>query len=164
MPPKKHLKDKEAKQLLREFTQRYPSSESLLGSGREVEEQEVGENSIFFLNGKPLILRTKFGLLPSLKFDEFLNVLPRIIVDMGAVSHLVNGANVMRPGIRDIRKDFSKGDLLVIADEKFGKSIALGQADMDSSAMKTASKGKVIANLHYVGDELWKSFTEGQAT
>ena len=164
MSPKKHLKDKETKQLLREFIQRYPSSESLLVSAREVEELQVGDDFVYFLNGRPSILRTKFGLLPSLKFDEFIGILPRITVDMGAVSHLVNGADVMRPGIKDIPSGFTKGDLLVIVDEKFSKNIALGQADMDSSAMKTLGKGKVIVNLHYVGDEVWKAFSEGKAS
>jgi len=164
LPPKRHLRDKEAKQLLREFIERYPSSETFLRSTKEVEEKGVGDDFIFFSNGKPFILRTKFGLLPSLRFDEFINTLPKVIVDMGAVPHVVNGANIMRPGVREIRNDFVKGDLLVIADEKFEKNIALGLADMDSSAMKTASKGKVIATLHYVGDELWRSSTESQAS
>ncbi len=47
----------------------------------------------------------------------------------------------------------------MIVDEKFNKAIALGLAEMDSEAMKSQTKGKVITNLHYVGDELWKSFT-----
>jgi len=123
----------------------------------------VDERLVFFLNGRPLILRTKSGLLPSLKFDEVINSLPKIVVDMGAVAHLANGAHVMRPGIREIRNDFTKGELLLIVDEKFGKNIALGLADVDSTLMKSANKGKVVMNVHYVGDELWKSFTASNA-
>ncbi len=159
MPVKRHLKDKEAKQLIKEFIQQYPLSEQFLRSGKDVEEEIADEDHIFFVNGRPLILRTKFGLLPSLKFDEVTNSLAKIVVDMGAVAHVANGANVMRPGIKEIRNDFAKGDLLLIVDEKFGKNIALGQADMDSGAMKSTNKGKVIVNVHYVGDELWNSFT-----
>ncbi len=158
----RHLKDKESKQLLKEFVQRYPSSEQFLGSGKDVEEQVVGDDFVFFLSGRPLILRTKSGLLPSLKFDEVINSLPKVVVDMGAVAHLANGAHVMRPGIREIRNDFAKGVLLLIVDEKFSKNIALGLADVDSLAMKSVNKGKVIMNVHYVGDELWKSFTAGK--
>jgi len=123
----------------------------------------VDESSVFFLNGRPLILRTKSGLLPSLKFDEVINSLPKIVVDMGAVAHLVNGAHLMRPGIREVPNDFVSGDLLLIDDEKFGKGIALGLADVNSTAMKSANKGKMVVNVHYVGDELWKSFTAGDA-
>ncbi len=64
----------------------------------------------------------------------------------------------MRPGIREIKNEFSKGNLVVIVDEKFGKAIALGLAEMDSGTMRSVNKGKVVANVHYVGDELWKSF------
>lgn len=159
MPTKRNLKDKEAKQLSREFIQRYPSSESFLSSVNILEEQLVDESTVYFLNGMPLILRTKSGLLPSLKFDEVINRLPKVVVDMGAVAHLANGAHLMRPGIREIRGDFAKGELVLIVDEKFGKNIALGLADVDSTVMRSATRGKVIVNIHYVGDELWKSFT-----
>ncbi len=159
MPVRRHLKDKEAKQLVKEFIQQYPSSEQFLRSGKDIEEEIVGESHIFFVSGRPLILRTSFGLLPSLKFDEAINSLPKIVVDMGAVAHVANGANIMRPGIKEIRTDFGRGELLLIVDEKFGKNIALGRGDLDSGAMRSASKGKVIVNMHYVGDELWHSFT-----
>jgi PUA-domain protein len=164
LPAKKYLKDKEAKQLVREFIQRFPISETFLRSVKVFEELPVDESWVFFLDGRPLILRTKSDLLPSLKFDEIINSLPKIVVDMGAVAHLANGAHVMRPGIREIRNDFAKGELVLIVDEKFGKNIALGLADLDSMAMKSANKGKVVMNVHYVGDELWKSFTASKAS
>jgi len=160
LPPKRHLKDKEVKQILREFTQRYPPSEPFLRSVNDVQEQAVGKGLVFFLNGRAVFLRTESGLLPSLKFDELLSSLPKIVVDMGAVAHVANGAHVMRPGIKVIPNDFRKGDLLLIVDEKFGKNIALGIADVDSNAMKSANKGKVIENIHYVGDDFWKSFVQ----
>jgi len=164
LPAKKYLKDKEAKQLVREFIQRFPISETFLRSVKVFEELPVDESWVFFLDGRPLILRTKSDLLPSLKFDEIINSLPKIVVDMGAVAHLANGAHVMRPGIREIRNDFAKGELLLIVDEKFGKNIALGLADVDSTAMKSANKGKVVMNVHYVGDELWKAFTASKTS
>ena len=159
LPPKRHLKDKEVRQLLKEFVERFPSSEPRLRSAGIFEELPVAENRVFFVDGKPLILRFQSGLLPSLKFDELINGLPQIVVDMGAVAHVANGAQIMRPGIKQFKGNFGKGDLVVIVDEKFNKAIALGLAEIDSEAMKSQTKGKVITNLHYVGDELWKSFT-----
>jgi PUA-domain protein len=162
LPAKRHLKDKEVKQILREFIQRYPTSEPFLRSVNDVEEQPVGKGLVFFLNGQPLLLRVQSGLCPSLKFDGVIRFLPKVVVDMGAVAHIANGAHIMRPGIKEIPNDFSKGGLLLIVDEKFGKNIALGTADIDSNAMKSVNKGKVIANIHYVGDDFWKSFTSAQ--
>jgi PUA domain protein len=66
----------------------------------------------------------------------------------------------MRPGISDIPSNFAKGDLLVIVDEKYGKPLALGLAEVESTDMKPMSKGKVIKNVHFVGDELWKSYNK----
>jgi PUA-domain protein len=163
LPARRHLKDKEARHLLKEFTERFPSSESTMRSAKTVEELAVAENLIFFLDEKPLILRTQVGVLPSLKFEELINNLPKVVVDMGAVAHVVNGAQIMRPGIKEVKGPFAKGDLVVIVDEKFNKAIALGLAEMDSESMKLLNKGKAISNLHYVGDELWKAFT-AQAT
>lgn len=164
MAARRHLKDKEAKQLLREFIQRYPNAEQALGSGKGIEEQIIDGNIVFFVDGRPLILRTKSGLYPTLKFEELTGSLPKAVVDMGAVAHVVNGAHVMRPGIKEIRNDFAKGDLLLVVDEKFEKTIALGIADLDSASMKSVDKGKVILNVHYVGDILWKSFSQGTAS
>lgn len=159
MPAARHLKGKEVRQLVKEFTLRYPASSSILDAASNFEELLVDESSVVFVDGRPILLRTQALLLPSLKFDELINTFPKVIVDMGAVAHVANGAQIMRPGIREIKGSFDKGSLVVILDEKFGKAIALGITDLDSGAMQTASKGKVISNVHFVGDELWKAFT-----
>jgi len=158
MPARRHLKDKEARQLLKEFIERFPSSEPTLKTVGAFEELSVEDSTVFFADGKPVILRTPSGLLPSLKFEELINTFPRIVVDMGAVAHVANGAQIMRPGIREFKGDFAKGDFVLVVDERFGKAIAIGLAEMDSEKMKSLDKGRVVTNLHYVGDELWKSF------
>lgn len=144
--------------MLKEFIERFPSSEATLRSTRSFEELPVDQSLIFFADGKPLILRKQGTLFPSLKFDELINAMPQIVVDMGAVAHVANGAQIMRPGIKQFKGEFAKGDFVVIVDEKFTKAIALGVAEMDSETMKSLAKGRVITNLHYVGDDLWKSF------
>ena len=153
----RRLKDREVKALLRDFTGAYPST-PLPESARDFDEVIVGEDVVYFVDGTPLIIRTKRGLLPSLKFAKAMDLLPRVVVDMGAVAHIANGADVMRPGIKNVRGDFGEGDLVVIVDEKFSKPIALGVAEVDSTEMRHVSKGNVVRSVHYVGDELWKSF------
>lgn len=159
MPARRHLKDKETRELLKEFVEHYPASEQSLKSAEVFEELSVEGNSVVFVDGKPLILRTQKEMLPSLKFGELVGNLPKIVVDMGAVSHVVNGAHIMRPGIREVKGDFSSGSLVVVVDENHGKALALGRADIDSGSMRSQTKGKVIANIHYVGDLFWKAFT-----
>ena len=153
----RRLKDREVKALLRDFTGSYPST-PLPESAKDFDEVIVGEDVVYFVDGTPLIIRTKRGLLPSLKFAKAMDLLPRVVVDMGAVAHIANGADVMRPGIKNVRGDFGEGDLVVIVDEKFSKPIALGVAEVDSTEMMRVSRGNVVRSVHYVGDELWKSF------
>jgi len=156
----RRLKDKEVKGLLRDFIARYPGVEELLASVKSFDELAVGEEMVYFVDNLPLILRRTIGLLPSLKFEKCVSSLPRIVVDMGAVVHVANGADIMRPGVRDIPSNFVKGDLLVIVDEKHGKPLALGLAEVESTEMKTMSKGKVVKNVHFVGDELWNAYNK----
>ncbi len=88
---------------------------------------------------------------------SFLALFPSVTVDMGAIKHICNGADVMRPGI--VRMDeFSKGAVVTVKDEKYSKYIAVGIALVSSSEAKEMSKGAVIQNMHYVGDELWKAY------
>ena len=155
----RHLKDRESKQIIKEFVNRYPSSIDSLNSVNHLEEQVVEDSAVFFVDGKPWIVRTQGQLLPSLKYDLIVNMLPKIVVDMGAIPHVANGAQIMRPGIRQIEGQFNKNDLLAILDEKHRKIIALGIAEMDSETMRSLAKGRVITNIHYVGDPMWNSFT-----
>jgi len=158
LPSMRRLKDREVKGLLRDFTGRYPGVEEYLASAKSFDELAVGQEMVYFVDNLPLILRKTIGLLPSLKFEKCVNSLPRVVVDMGAVAHVVNGADIMRPGIGDIPSSFAKGDLLVIVDEKYGKPLALGLAEVELTEMKSMSKGKVIKNVHFVGDELWNAY------
>jgi len=50
--------------------------------------------------------------------------------------------------------------LLAIVDEKHGKYLAVGKALVDSGTMAATKKGKVIENLHFVGDEVWEAVKE----
>jgi predicted RNA-binding protein (TIGR00451 family) len=110
---------------------------------------------VIFVDGDPIALRKNGQLIPTLVNNEAIMTLPKVVVDMGAVPHVVGGADIMAPGIRKVQGDFSVGQLLVIVDEKHGKSLALGRALQDSSSLSKISKGKVIQNLHYVGDTAW---------
>lgn len=88
--------------------------------------------------------------------EEVLRTLPSIAVDMGAIPHICNGADIMRPGIREINGPFERGAALLVKDVRFGKSIGICVAEASSEAMRTMSKGKAARNVHYVGDRFWE--------
>ena len=138
----RHLKDRESKQVIKEFVNQFPSSTDSLDSVKHLEEEMVEDSLVFFADGKPWIVRVQGRLFPSLKYDVVLVTLPKIVVDMGAIPHVANGAHVMRPGIRHIEGQFDKDDLVAIYDEKYGKIIALGIAEQDAESMRSMTKGR----------------------
>lgn len=158
MVDRRRLKDREFKEVIKDFMYRFPESSTPLSTVNYFEELIIEDARVFFSNGKAWILQTKSGFLPSLKFDGLLSILPKVIVDMGAVPHVANGAQIMRPGIHQIEGQFSKGQVVAILDEKHRKTIALGIAEVDSYEMQSMTKGRVINNVHYVGDILWKAY------
>jgi len=76
-------------------------------------------------------------------------------VDEGAVPHILNGADVMIPGITDY-SEFDKGDTLVVKDPK-NTVLAVGRAIINSSDLQERRKGKAVKMIHYAGDKLWKA-------
>jgi PUA-domain protein len=117
-----------------------------------------GEHEVLYLDGVPCFFFLEKDLIPTLKLLQTNDLLKKITVDMGAVRFGANGADVMRPGITQIGPGIMKGELVVIRDVKNNKSLAVGRALFSSEEMAVQTQGKVIRNLHYIGDDLWKSF------
>lgn len=102
------------------------------------------------------ILQIESDYLPFLSESDILQKFPYVMVDMGAVKFMCNGANVMRPGIRKYN-EFSKGQIVCIIEESKHKFLAVGRALVDSSEMEEMKKGEVVKNLHYISDKFWET-------
>lgn len=113
------------------------------------------ENQKIFLGRKG-----ESDYFPLLKDESILPSIPSVTVDSGAVKFVCNGANIMRPGITKIEGEFKAKDLIVVKEQKYGKMIAIGSANFSRTEMESATKGPVIANLHYVGDKFWEMLKE----
>jgi len=87
---------------------------------------------------------------------EALDRLPAMIVDMGAVPHIVNGADVMRPGIKDFRGEFNEGDFVVVRDERNLRPLAVAIALVGLEECMAMRRGKAAKNIHHVNDRVWK--------
>ncbi|MCL2287611.1 MAG: DUF1947 domain-containing protein [Candidatus Bathyarchaeota archaeon] len=154
------LKSKEAKQILSEASQRFKMDlDGLFGSKANVEVVESEGGQLYIVNMRPIMFRDE-AFLPLLGFTEFIEIAPKVTVDMGAIPFVCKGANVMAPGIRRVEGEFSKGDLLVVVDEKHSKALALGESMFDALGFKEIKKGPVIKTLHYVSDKYWNSAKE----
>jgi PUA domain protein len=86
--------------------------------------------------------------------------LPQITVDMGAVRYVVNGADIMRPGITKIDEGIQIGSVVAIVDERHSKPLAIGISNLTTEDMRAAKSGKVVRSIHYVNDALW-DFSKG---
>ena len=115
----------------------------------------VDAESQILIDDSLKILRINDEYIPFLSEIKLLERFPNVVVDMGAGKFMCNGANVMRPGIKNY-SDFSKDDIICVVEESQHKFLAVGKALVNSSEMKEMSKGEVIKNLHYISDKYWE--------
>ena len=114
------------------------------------------EISLFMVNKKPFLMDNGTWVFPTLKgavqspFPE-----RRVAVDAGAIPYVVNGADIMRPGIVSVTDDVKAGRPVQIVDERHGKPLAIGIALLDAPEMRAATAGKMVKKFHHVGDEIW---------
>jgi PUA domain protein len=112
--------------------------------------------ALYMVNKKLMLMDTGDWVFPTLRgalqcpFPERM-----VTVDAGAIPYVVNGADVMRPGIVTVSDDVVAGSPVQIVDERHKKPLAIGVALMDGPAIRASAQGKMCKNFHHVGDELW---------
>lgn len=94
--------------------------------------------------------------IPFLSETGLLERFPKVVVDMGAVKFVCNGASVMRPGIKSY-SEFEKDHIVCVVEESRNKFLAVGRSLVSSNDMSTITKGEVVKNLHYVSDRFWEA-------
>ncbi len=152
------LSKKDTKKLFTEIhTQLGSGVLEKLSSFSSVERVETRLNFLIYLfEGKPILMERNNVLFPTVLYAElFKEVLPVVIVDMGAVPHIVNGADVMAPGIRSASKPFSENRIVLVADEEKQRIFCVGLALMSSDRVFSEKRGRAIKNLHHVKDKIW---------
>lgn len=135
--------------------------ENLARTVSRKEKVEVGETeeslSLILINGMPYFFEWQGRYFPHLKAILSREIEARYaVVDMGAVAHVVNGADIMRPGVVEVSRNIEKGKALVVLEESHRKPIALGISLWGYESFQRLSRGKCIKNLHHVEDKLWK--------
>lgn len=163
MPGKFSMRYKLSKKAVRELMQEVSSS---LGNPpmnwEDVEEAKAEEYTVYFDSGMPCLARVNRALIPTLQclLKRGFSWLPYVVVDRGATQALGRGADLMAPGIRRVSGSFKEGAIVAIVDEQSNVPVCVGRALKDSNTIdsmaKEKAKGKVIENVHYPGDGLWK--------
>lgn len=117
---------------------------------------ELDDNSSLITGDNITAIREGNVYLPFLSETGLLEKFPKIVVDVGAIKFVCNGANIMRPGIKKFT-EFEKDDIICVVEEAHNKFLAVGKALVSSSEMPTLTKGEVIRNLHYISDKYWET-------
>jgi len=116
------------------------------------------EREIYVVDGLPVFIRIGGEIYPTVICVERKIVsLPKVIVDMGAIPHITNGADVMMPGVVRIEGSFKDGCIAAVVDEKYGKILAVARSLISSEAASKTSTGRGFKNIHHVGDVFWKT-------
>ncbi len=157
MPRRWVLSKKERKQLVKELSRLYPGLE--LDPSSKIEYYQSRELPlIIIVDDVPAFFKYEDKWVPHLKYllSKGYEWIPRIVVDMGAVKPLGRGADVMAPGIRRVVGEFRAGDPVAVVDEKYGKPFVVGIALVDSVRIPGMKRGRVVRNIHRVGDRIWR--------
>lgn len=120
---------------------------------------EIEKDKKFLLYNDFSAIQINKIILPFVGNQGLIRFFPYVLVDMGAIKFVCNGAKLMRPGIVQFGS-FGRNDIVVIKDEEHGKALAVGIAIEDSKTAISLSKGYIINNLHYVGDKFWDLYKE----
>ncbi|MCS7121614.1 MAG: pseudouridine synthase [Archaeoglobaceae archaeon] len=123
----------------------------------EMDIVEFDKFNIILVDGEPLLIQydgkhyvSVYGAI-KLKPEKY-----EVMVDEGAMKAILNGADVMKPGIVFSDERINDGDFVFVTVEGKRTPIAVGLALCKSSEMK--GKGKAVLNIHYVGDKVWNYF------
>jgi len=112
-------------------------------------------------SAEPLFFNVRDGpYCPTLRLlAKYPCLLPRMCVDDGAIRHVMQGADVMVPGLKSPRAaidDVPREAVVGVYGPGKDHPLAVGQALLATSAIRTADKGVGIENWHFLSDGLWK--------
>lgn len=146
---RRRLRKKEAKEIAKEVFER--AGVNVEG---EMDLVDFGEVKLLLVNNEPLLIEYEgkhyvsvYGAI-KLKPEKF-----KVTVDSGALEFIMNGADVMKPGIVFADSRIKEGDFVYVTVEGKESAIAVGIALCNAEEMK--GKGKAVKNLHHVKDKIW---------
>ncbi|MEA3357183.1 MAG: RNA-binding protein [Patescibacteria group bacterium] len=143
-----------SKKVTKKINSMFPSAN--ISRSTKVEYIKDDDLELVLINKRPSFFYVDKKLFPALRFVHGReNDFRKITVDMGAVKFVCSGADVMRPGITRIDENISKGDTVIVVDEKNGKALCVGMALVGSDEMNNMKQGRAVKSVHWVGDKVW---------
>jgi PUA domain protein len=130
---------------------------SILSDKKRIEYLEADPIPFILVDDEPTIVLIDDRPYPTLKYmiNNDLTSVKKVVVDMGAVKFMANGADVMSPGITDASENIVKDDVVVIVDEDHNRPLAVGVSLIKADEMVNNDKGKAVKTIHFIGDDIW---------
>ncbi len=149
----RRLRKKEAKKIAEEVRER--AGVSVEG---DMDLVEFDKFNVILVNREPLLIEydgryyvSVYGAI-KLRPSKY-----RVTVDEGALKFIMNGADVMKPGVVFADERIKEGDLVFVTVEGKESPIAVGVALCDAGEMM-GGRGKAVKNIHHIKDKVWKQF------
>ncbi|MBD3205895.1 DUF1947 domain-containing protein [Candidatus Bathyarchaeota archaeon] len=152
MKKRQFMGKRETREFLEKVSEQYGEI-----SAEKIEFAQHEDNIIYILDDNVEFIEKDGKIIPFLG-GSIVDRLPSVTVDMGAIRFVCNGADIMAPGITDL-DDFKESDIVVIRDNTHGKPLAIGEAIKSDDDISSLKKGRVVSNLHYVGDTIWEDIS-----
>lgn len=150
---KKRLRKKEVRRIMAEL-----KNTAGIDVKGEMDVVDFGVLKVILVDNEPLLVEydgryyvSVYGAI-RLKPEKY-----RVTVDEGALKFIMNGADVMKPGIIYADERIKAGDFVYVTVEGRESPIAVGMALCSGSEMMKG-KGKAVKNLHHLKDKIWKHF------
>lgn len=120
----------------------------------------VYKDGVYFLNKEPFLVEVEETVFPHLKYvNKIGNPLAEgfgeVFIDKGALSFILKGANLMKPGVSSC-DNVKEGGKVLVKDDTHGKAVAVGFALCDEKDLEDSGKGKCVRVLHYYNDGFFR--------
>ena len=157
---KKHLSNSEVKEINLQLNNLYKLENFIDKKDAAILEEDIlkiNNKTAFFYynttNTTKIIIPTLKNILQNKRLYEKIK---KVTVDMGAVKFVVSGADIMRPGIVSLEEGILKDEIVLVVDVTHKKPLAVGIMMFSVEEAKAMQSGKVVKNVHWVGDEVWR--------
>ncbi|AGK61765.1 RNA-binding protein, containing PUA domain [Archaeoglobus sulfaticallidus PM70-1] len=150
---RQRLRKKKAKRIKNLIAEKY----SIEIEG-DIDLVEIDGRKVYLVNDDPLLFEHDGEIYPTIL--ALLKNKPegrKVVVDNGALPFVMNGADIMKPGIVYADEEINKGDFVFVTVEGKDSPIAVGIALVDGKEM-IGKKGKAVKNIHHLKDRIWNTF------
>lgn len=156
MTKTKEIGSKKKKKIVSQIVAPSISDQIILDSIQFIaEDQENAKELIYNRKYEVRFFRFENKYYPVISFIRENPIIdfPSVQVDEGALTHILNGADIFTQGIISVDRKFEPNTIVMIINPQ-NTVISLGKSIMSSEDLLT-SKGKGILNIHYITDDIW---------